>query len=119
MALKRGGASLNILTASPHKVLDVCLKRLRIWDLFENVWSCDDFGTSKSNPEIYKAAAEKLGKPIEKIIFIDDNVNAVKTAKLAGMTAYGIYDASSADYEGEMRAVSDRYIKNLSELIED
>lgn len=32
--LKKGGASLNILTASPHEVLDVCLKRIGIFDLF-------------------------------------------------------------------------------------
>ena len=54
LALKREGASLNILTASPHTMLDPCLKRLGIWDLFDNVWSCDDFGTTKSNPKIYK-----------------------------------------------------------------
>ena len=64
--LKNEGASLNVLTASPHLTLDVCLKRLGLYDLFENVWSCDDFNTTKANPEIYKMAAEKLGKPIEK-----------------------------------------------------
>ena len=49
IALKEGGASLNVLTASPHIMLDCCLIRLGLYDLFDNVWSCDDFGTSKSN----------------------------------------------------------------------
>ncbi len=31
--LKKQGYSLNILTASPHRMLDVCLKRLEIYDL--------------------------------------------------------------------------------------
>ncbi len=115
--LKKRGGSLNILTASPHVMLDPCLKRLGIWELFDNVWSCDDFNTTKSNPEIYRAASEKLGRCIEEIVFVDDNVNAVKTAKAAGMKAYGIYDASSAEYEDEMRAVSDCYIRNLSEML--
>ena len=35
--LKRRGNGLNVLTASPHSVLDPCLKRLGIFDLFNNV----------------------------------------------------------------------------------
>ena len=115
--LRNGGASLNVLTASPHAMLDPCLKRLGIFDLFDNVWSCDDFATTKSNPEIYKMAADKIGKPVDSVIFIDDNVNAVKTAKLAGMISYGIYDESSADFTDEMRNASDRYILKLGELL--
>ncbi|MBQ7356583.1 MAG: HAD family hydrolase [Clostridia bacterium] len=117
LALKREGASLNILTASPHTMLDPCLKRLGIWELFDNVWSCDDFGTTKSNPEIYKMAAERLDKGVSDVIFIDDNPNAVKTARLAGMQSFGIYDDSSAELVDEMKAVSDRYLYTLAELI--
>ena len=57
-SLKHKGVDLHILTASPHAVLDVCLGRLGISDLFTNIWSCDDFETTKANPEIYKMAAE-------------------------------------------------------------
>lgn len=117
LALKREGASLNILTASPHTMLDPCLKRLGVWDLFDNVWSCDDFGTTKSNPEIYKMAAERLDKGVSDVIFIDDNPNAVKTARLAGMQSFGIYDDSSAELVDEMKSVSDRYLYTLAELI--
>ena len=116
--LRSRGCSLNILTASPHIMLDPCLMRLGIWDLFDNVWSSDDFKTTKANPEIYKMAAEKIGVPTEEIIFVDDNVNAVKTAKLAGAVAYGVYDLSSDDYIEEMAAASDRYIRSFGELLE-
>ena len=116
-ALKARGDSLNVLTASPHTMIDACLKRLGIWDIFDNVWSCDDFATTKSNPEIYKMAAKRMGKRIDSIIFVDDNINAVKTAKRAGMQAYAIYDPSSAEYEAEMRAAADRYLKEFVELL--
>ena len=115
--LKEQGAGLNVLTASPHVTLDPCLKRLGIFDLFDNVWSCDDFFTSKANPEIYVMAAKKIGKPVNEIIFIDDNVNADKTAKQAGMIVYGIYDESSADFVDEMKLVTDKYIYNFKELL--
>ena len=116
-ALKERGESLNILTASPHIMLDPCLIRLGIYDLFDNVWSSDDFGTTKSNPEIYKMAAERLGVAVGEVIFVDDNVNAVRTAKTAGAVAYGIFDESSADSVEEMKNVAARYLLRLEELI--
>ena len=117
--LKSRGVSLNVLTASPHRVLDPCLGRLGLWDLFDNVWSCDDFNTTKSDPRIYQLAAERIGVPVDQIVFVDDNVNAVKTAKLAGMRSYGIYDASSEAFIEEMKRTSDKYITSFDELIEE
>ena len=116
--MKERGDDLNILTASPHDMLDPCLKRLGIFDLFSNVWSCEDFKTTKSNPDIYRMAAKRIGKPVEEIIFVDDNYNADLTAKAAGMTVFGIYDESSKEYENEMRAVADGYVYAFSELID-
>lgn len=115
--LKEAGANLNVLTASPHSMLDPCLKRLGIYDLFTNVWSCDDFNTTKADPEIYKMAARKIGQPVEKILFLDDNFNADKTAKEAGMAVCGVYDDSSSEYEEEIRSVTDMYIYRFSELL--
>lgn len=117
-AMKARGDDLNVLTASPHLALDPCLKRLGAWELFTNVWSCDDFKTTKANPEIYKMAAERMGKPVEEIVFVDDNVNAVRTAKAAGMISVGIYDKSSEEYAEEFRRDADGYVRLLSELLE-
>lgn len=115
--LKEQGANLNVLTASPHVTLDACLKRLGIYDLFTNVWSCDDFGTTKSNPEIYKMAAEKMGESVENVLFLDDNFNADKTAKSAGMKVCGVYDDSSKEYIDEIKGIADYYIYDFSELL--
>ena len=115
--LKASGADLHVLTASPHTVLDVCLKRLGMYGLFDNVWSCDDFKTTKADPEIYRMAAKRIGKPIGEILFLDDNRNADKTAASAGMRVCGVYDPSSAEDADEIRAVSDHYIRDFSELL--
>ena len=115
-ALKESGASLNVLTASPHSMLDPCLKRIGVYDLFENVWSCDDFATTKADPEIYRMAAEKMGAEVGDVWFLDDNFNADKTAKQAGMLVCGVFDESSREYENDIRAVTDAYIYDFSEL---
>lgn len=115
--LKKRGADLHILTASPHMVLDVCLARLGMLDLFENVWSCDDFCTTKANPDIYRMAAERIGRPTGEVLFLDDNYHADKTAASAGMKVCGVYDPSSEDYREEIKRVTDHYIEDFSELL--
>ena len=117
--LRARGDSLNILTASPHITLDPCLHRLGIYDMFDNVWSCDaDFGKPKTDPQIYCDAAARIGVDVGDMIFIDDNLYADLAAKQSGAVVYGIYDESSAEFEQQIREATDRYIINFSELLE-
>ena len=116
-ALKAQGASLNVLTASPHITLDACQKRLGLWALFDNVWSCDDFNTTKADPQIYVMAAKKLNRSVGEVLFLDDNLNADLIAKAAGMQVCGVYDDSSKDYVAQMKAATDYYIYDFKELL--
>ena len=116
--LKNRGASLNILTASPHMTLDACVKRLGIWELFDNIWSCDDFATTKANPDIYRQVAQRLGTTVENVLFLDDNIHADQTAKAAGMQVCGVFDPSSEDMVEQMKAVNDYYIFDFKELLD-
>ncbi len=115
--LKRQGASLNVLTASPHVTLDACLKRLGMWELFDNIWSCDDFATTKADPEIYRKAAERMHTTVDQVLFLDDNLNADTVAKSAGMLVCGVYDPSSDDYTDQIKAATDFYIYDFQELL--
>ena len=114
--LKKEGHTVCVLTASPHKMVDPCLKRLGVYDLFDFVWSCDDFNTSKADPAIYHMAAERMGVPVERVLFLDDNYNADKTAAAAGMTVCGVYDDSSAAFVDEIKSVTHFYINTFAEL---
>ena len=98
--------------------LVVCLKRLEMWDLFDNVWSCEDFNTTKADPNIYVMAAERMGTTVDQVLFLDDNPDADKTAKAAGMIVCGVYDASSANYVDQMKEIDDFFIYDFSELLE-
>ena len=117
LALRARGDKLNVLTASPHLTLDPCLKRLGLYDLFDNVWSCNDFELTKADPQIYIEAAKRLGEKVEDVTFLDDNLGACRTAKVAGMKVLGVYDDSSAEYTKEMSTEFDGYIVKFSELI--
>lgn len=117
-ALKEQGASLNVLTASPHITLDACIQRLGMWELFDHVWSCDDFHTTKADPQIYVEAAQRMHTPIDRVLFLDDNLNADTVAKAAGMLVCGVYDAFSEDYVDQMKAVADYFIYDFKELLD-
>ncbi len=115
--LHRRGHRMSVLTASPSQLTEICLKRLGVYDLFDFVWSMDDFGMTKANPEIYKEAGKRMGVGVTDCVMADDNLNVLKTAKQAGMYAFGVYDDSSKEVEEEMKAVADRYVYDLSELL--
>lgn len=112
--LRANGCSLHVLTASPHKMVDPCLKRLGIYDWFGNVWSCDDFGTTKSDPQIYIEAVKRIGADIGDAVFFDDNIHAVKTALKAGLYTVGVHDASAEDFTEEMKTAADRYFSTFA-----
>ena len=114
--LKAAGCTLHVLTASPHKMVDPCLRRLGIFDWFDNVWSTDDFGMVKSDTAIYRAAAEQIGVDGSDAVSFDDNLTAIRTARAAGMHAVGVYDASSDALAEQIRGAADRYVYSLEEL---
>jgi len=115
-AMRAAGFGLHVLTASPHRWLDPCLARVGLWELFDNVWSCEDFGMGKTDPEIYRAAARRIGAAVTDITFLDDNINADRTAKAAGMPVIAVYDDTSRDDEAAMRKLCDGYINDFFAL---
>lgn len=114
--LKQNNCSINILTASPHKMLDPCLKRLGIYDWFNNVWSTDDFGLSKIDPNIYLKVSEKLDVLVNDVAFFDDNIGALKTAAKAGLFTVGVYDFTAEDFTDEIKSFCNVYIENFNDL---
>ncbi len=115
--LKARGYSLSVLTASPHKMLDVCLKRLGLYELFDHVWSCDDFGTTKGDVNIYHQVAAQLDDVTSNCVFLDDNINALAVAKQSGMTVVGVYDDSAKEVQEEIKTLADAFVVEMQELL--
>jgi hemerythrin-like domain-containing protein len=61
--------------------------RLTIGDLVEpeGIVINHDVGVSKPDPRIYKAAAERMGTPVERCMFVGENLIEVLGARAAGM----------------------------------
>lgn len=115
--LKEKGYSINVLSSTSKPLIDVCFKRLKMFDFFDNVWSCNYFNCSKADPKIYLEIAKSLNTDISNCALIDDSINALKTAKVAGMNVYGIYDEFSKYNEEKIRGFADGYFTNLLEIL--
>ena len=117
LALKGQGARLCVLTGSPHIFTDPCLRRAGVFDLFERVWSAEDFGMHKGDTRLYCEVAKVLGVGVENLLVIDDGINVIKTAKAAGAKTVGVYDSYSKEEEAEMRSLADGYVYTLDEVL--
>jgi HAD superfamily hydrolase (TIGR01509 family) len=114
--LTEAGHCCCVLTASPHRCVDPCLARNGIASLFQHVWTMEDFTTLKSDPTIYRDAAERMGTPIEKLYFYDDNLVALTAAKEAGAQVVGVYDPCSDPFRKEIEALCPQYVETFKEL---
>jgi HAD superfamily hydrolase (TIGR01509 family) len=115
--LKAEGGKLYVLTASPHKMIDPCLRRHGLYELFDGVWTTEDFGLPKSDVRIYSEAAARMVCSVPEAVFYDDNRTALQTAKQAGMQTVGVYDPFSRAHTDAIRQTVDRYVESFEELL--
>jgi HAD superfamily hydrolase (TIGR01509 family) len=102
--LHKEGGRLFVLTASPHLVTDACLKKNGVYDLFEKVWSVDDFGLTKSGTELFFEVAKTIGCEPSDVNYFDDSLIALKNATAAGYNTYGVYDRHTEEELDAMRS---------------
>jgi HAD superfamily hydrolase (TIGR01509 family) len=115
--LTDAGYSCNLLTASPHRCVDACLRRNGIDSFFTHSWTIEDFRQKKDDPAIYHEAAHRLGCTTADLCFYDDNLMALKAGKQSGMATVGVHDPFSDPYRQEIEQLTDRYIESFEELL--
>lgn len=112
-AMKHAGVKTTAATSSDRQVLERALERLNVLDCFDRMFTCTEVGVGKIKPDIFLAAAEYMGTlPGDTWVF-EDSLYAIQTAKNAGFRTVGVYDASSAENEDEIRRNSDIYLVKL------
>ena len=98
--LQRVGARLFVLTASPHRLTDSCLRAHGVYDLFERVWCTEEFGHSKREEALFRQITAVLGCAPEDILYFDDSTTAVRTARSAGWRTCGVQSPFAREGQG-------------------
>ena len=116
--LRDEGVRLFVLTASPHSITDPCLANNGIIDLFEQVWTVEDYGMGKSNPELFVRVVGDIGLPADEILYYDDNPVAVVNAAAAGMQVCGVLCPHTPKNAERIPEVAENYIASFEELLQ-
>lgn len=99
--LHERGVKMAVVTASVRRAVLSGLENKGLLDMFDAIFTCDDIGYTKHEPQIFIAAQEKLGVPAESIWLFDDAPYALGVARSLGMTSCGISDPAN-EYQRDM-----------------
>jgi HAD superfamily hydrolase (TIGR01509 family) len=89
-ALERANVPKAIATGSGRRFAEEVLGRFQWLDRFEFLLTCDDVTRGKPDPEIYLAAAERLGRAPADILVLEDSQTGCRAAVAAGTCAVAV-----------------------------
>lgn len=111
------GIRMTAATSSPRVIIECALERNGLLGYIDKIFTSDEVGSSKHDPEIYHLAAEYMGTSPEETLVFEDSLYALKTAKAAGFTTAGIYDAAGEPDQESLKAKADIYVKDAAEFL--
>jgi beta-phosphoglucomutase-like phosphatase (HAD superfamily) len=88
--LAAAGMPMAVASGSPRVVIDTALTAIGLADLLPVRLSVDEVGARKPAPDVFLAAAERLGVPPSQCVVIEDGVPGLLAAHAAGMRCLAI-----------------------------
>jgi beta-phosphoglucomutase-like phosphatase (HAD superfamily) len=93
------GRALAVVTSCFPAACEAALRRHGLRDIFSAVLYTDEAPKDKSFPDIWIAAAQRLGLEPASCIVFEDAYHALKGAREAGMAFAAVYDDTCAEWE--------------------
>ena len=113
--LRESGVKLCVATATDRYLVEAALERCGVLSCFGEIFTCNEVGRGKDEPDIFEAALRFLGTEKAETVVFDDALYAVKTAKAAGFPVAAVDDRHEKNQE-EIRALADLYLEDLTQL---
>ena len=111
-ALHRRGVKMCVASATAEPLMEACLERLGVRELFQFVLSCDSVNAGKDRPDVFHEAARRMGAPSPgQVAVYEDAVHGGRTAKAAGYYLVAVYDDSGKAHWEELKAMADEVIE--------
>ena len=79
-----------IASSAPRENVGVMLRALALDGMFEVIVSAEDVTRGKPDPQVFLAAADRIGVPAERCIVVEDAAVGVEAARAAGMQCIGV-----------------------------
>lgn len=93
------GYHMAVASSSAQNYIEAHMKELNLTDCFEVLFSAENVKNPKPAPDVFLAAAEKLGAKPEECLVIEDSYNGARAAKAAGMRCFGFKNPDSGNQD--------------------
>jgi HAD superfamily hydrolase (TIGR01509 family) len=110
--LREGGWLQAVASSAPLENLEVIISALKLEEYFSAIASAEDVTEGKPDPQVFLAAASKLGVAPGSCVVVEDAPAGTEAARRAGMRCVGVLSS-----HGELRA--DLVVRTLEELPAD
>jgi len=94
--LRSKNIPMCIATATDYQLSMACLKRNQIDSFFSFILTEEDFGKSKSYPDIYIEATKRMKVKPQDCVAFEDAIYAMDSASKAGCKVWGIQPSAKA-----------------------
>jgi HAD superfamily hydrolase (TIGR01509 family) len=81
---------LAVASSSPPALIEAVLAAARVADCFRAVVSSEEVPRGKPAPDVYLAAADRLGADPTRCVAIEDSASGLRAAAAAGMTVVAV-----------------------------
>jgi HAD superfamily hydrolase (TIGR01509 family) len=114
--LSQAGLKLAVASSSSLAEIKVNLAEIGLSEYFSEVVSTEEVEHSKPAPDVYLAAAERIGIMPENCLGIEDTKNGTGAVRNAGMVCVGFANPA---FPKQDLAFADRVVSSFSELDAD
>lgn len=111
--LERQGIPMIVATSGDRENVEAAFRRLNILCYFQEILTCSEMNTDKTEAKIYLAASHKMNAIPERTIVFEDAPHALETAKRAGFITAAVYDHSVKETKEKMKETADYYLKTF------
>lgn len=108
-ALRGHGARMCVASATAAPLMVACFRRLGVEEYFDFLLSCEEVGAGKDRPDVFFAAARRLGGSPDETAVFEDALFALRTARDAGFYTVAVHDSRERQW-GQMEQLADECV---------
>lgn len=109
--LRQSGWRQAVASSAPRENVEVMLRLMKLDGHFDAIAAAEDVTAGKPDPQIFLAAASRLGARPAQSIVVEDAAAGIEAAKAAGMRSIGVSDTTVLP--------ADIFVRSLADLPED
>jgi HAD superfamily hydrolase (TIGR01509 family) len=106
---------LGLASSADRPVIEAVLETTGIGEFFQQIVTSDEAGRGKPAPDVYLAAAERLGVAPETAVAVEDSGNGMRSAKAAGLGVIAVPIAHTP-VDPDALALADVVLDGIAEL---